>query len=454
MKLFGTAGIRGRINEYITPEFALRVGESFGKYLGAGKRVAVGRDSRFGAVSIAMAFISGLNAQGVHVDYCDIIPTPGLASYLVENKYPGGAMITGSHTPPEITGLILMNPDGSDIGGENARVIEQIFKKKEYLKSRCPMQNFGTFSNIFALNVYADILRTSVSFDTISQGKFRVLVDPVNGCAHQILPKVLMMAGCDVSTINGMPAPIPARKPEPRRHTLQQTATLVKEQKCDIGIATDTDADRVLFITPEGEVVSEDVIAAIFAREILLNKKGKIVTPINSSGLIDWVAKEYGGTVVNTRVGPPEISIGIRKNPDTVFAYEETGKYFFIPRMFADGLLSALKLLELIVRKKTNLKDLALEFPKFYQRKEAMHCPDAIKSKVMQCVLRCLKTEYPNEKIVKLDGYKVCFPDNSWLLIRKSGTEPLIRVFSDAPGEERANALVQTGLRILSECMK
>lgn len=454
MKLFGTAGIRGRINEYITPEFALQVGEAFGSYLGRGARVAVGRDPRFGSQSIAMAFIAGLNAQGVNVDYCDLIPTPGLASYISEEKLPGGAMITGSHTPPEISGLVLMNPDGSDIGGETAAKIEKIFETRKYISTRCPMEKFGSFVNLFALNLYADILRESADFEKISKGNFKVLVDPANGCAHQILPKLLISAGCEVTTINGMPSPRPARMPEPRRHTLQKTAKIVKEEKCDIGIATDMDADRVLFITSQGEVVSEDVIAAIFAREILSRKKGKIVTPVNSSGLIYWLAQQFGVEVIATRVGPPEISIGIRANPDTVFAYEETGKYFFIPRMFADGLLSTLKLLEILVEKKARLEQLVEEFPRFYQRKEAIECPDEIKEKVMKEVEKIIATEFQGEKIIGIDGYKVCFEDNAWLLIRKSGTEPLIRVFSDAPSETRAESLVQHGLKILREAIE
>ncbi len=454
MKLFGTAGIRGRINEYLTPEFALRVGEAFGHYIGQGAKVAVGRDSRFGAQSIAMAFISGLNSQGVNVDYCDILPTPGLASYIVDQKLPGGAMITGSHTPPEISGIVLMNSDGSDIGGDTGKKIERIFFRREYLRTRASMEKFGNFVNLFALNVYADILRSSVNFERLKSGRYRVLVDPVNGCAHQILPKILMSAGCEVLTINAMPSPLPERRPEPRKHTLQKTAEKVVAENCDIGIATDTDADRVLFITKEGEVISEDVIAAIFAREILSQKKGKIVTPINSSGLISWVANQFGVDVVGTRIGPPEISIAIRQNPDTVFAYEETGKYFFIPRMFADGLLSTLKLLEILINHGKTLKEISEEFPKFYQRKEAVYCEDKLKAKVMVQVYKIMKTEFSANTILKIDGYKVCFDDNSWLLVRKSGTEPLIRVFSDAPSEERANALVEKGLKILNQAME
>ncbi|MEM3445487.1 MAG: phosphoglucomutase [Thermoplasmata archaeon] len=454
MKLFGTAGIRGRINEYITPEFALQVGEAFGCYIGQGARVAVGRDSRFGAQSLAMAFIAGLNSQGVNVDYCDIIPTPGLASYIVDQKLPGGAMITGSHTPPEISGIVLMNPDGSDIGGSTGEMIEKIFEERKYVQTRCQMQKFGTFVNIFALNLYAEILRGSADLEKIKRRKFRVLVDTANGCAHQVLPKLLIGADCEVLSINSIPSPQPARMPEPRKHTLQKTAAQVKAEGCDLGIATDTDADRVLFITAEGDVVSEDVIAALFATRILREKKGKIVTPINSSGLIYWVAEEFGVEVVSTRVGPPEISIAIRANPDTVFAYEETGKYFFLPRMFADGLLSTLKLLEILASEGKTLKEVAEEFPRFYQRKEALHCEEGLKDRVMKRVLGKLKSEFPGEEIIEIDGYKVCFQDNSWLLVRKSGTEPLVRVFSDAPSEARANALVQKGLEILREAIE
>ncbi|OYT60437.1 hypothetical protein B6U71_00790 [Euryarchaeota archaeon ex4484_178] len=238
--------------------------------------------------------------------------------------------------------------------------------------------------------------------------------------------------------------PIPDRPSEPRRESLQKLKKL--SQNFDLGIGTDVDADRVLFAS-NGRIYSEDVIGAIFAREYT---KDKMVTPINSSSLIERVAKEYGFEVIYCPVGPPEIAEHIIKHRAT-YGYEETGKYIFPPdTLWGDSILSTINLLKIMNSSGKTLNELAGEFPEYYQIKRKIPVKREIKREVAEKIGEYLEKNKPDGaiKIIRVDGVKIIY-DNSWLLIRSSGTEDVIRVFSDAQSEKRAMKLVELGMNLV-----
>jgi phosphomannomutase len=216
----------------------------------------------------------------------------------------------------------------------------------------------------------------------------------------------------------------------------------------DIGIGTDVDADRVLFAS-NGKIYSEDVIGAIFAREYT---KDKMVTPINSSSLIEKVARDHGFQIIYCPVGPPEIAEYILKY-DATFGYEETGKYIFPPdTLWGDSILSTVNLLKIMNSKGVSLDELASEFPEYHQIKEKIIVKRNVKKLIVEKIADYLELHKPPEarNIIKIDGVKIIY-DNSWLLIRASGTEDVIRIFSDAPSERRAIELVEYGKKLVKK---
>lgn len=281
--------------------------------------------------------------------------------------------------------------------------------------------------------IYLKKLLSLVDVCLIRAGHYRVLADPGNGAASEVLPELLKQAGCQVIKYNCEMDKPPGREPEPRAKSLQATAKMVLKHHCDLGLGLDMDADRVLFIDETGAVLSEDLVGAILGKAEIKKPKDILVTPFNSSGIFKAVIEKAGGKVAECRVGPPEITAMIKKTK-AVFGYEESGKYFFSREfIWADGLLASLKMLEVMAKIEKSLSEIRQSYPKYYQVKLAFDCP---------------WEKMPRRWVGK--GEKLIVED-SWLFIRASGTEPLIRIFSDSPSQKRAEELAQKGKKMVEE---
>ena len=456
-RMFGTAGIRGLTNVEVTPGLALRMARAFGDWLGNGGLAAVGRDTRYGAPMLSLAASAGLVSAGMDVVDCGVIPTGGLAAYLRHARAKGAVLITGSHTPPDRIGFIAMLADGAYVPDEVAVNLEERYDAGEARATHVPPDRIGSVRTAHdSLEVYRTFLLEHVDAAPIRKRPPKVLVDPANGTASLVLPGLLRELGCQVVELNCVPGPVPARPSEPRAKTLGEACAKVREHGCDLGIATDVDADRVLFIDASGKTASEDVIGAVFADEVLSRAKKKLcVSPINSSGLLDWTCARAGARIEWCPPGQPA-TVEAVKRVGAVYSYEESGKYYFAEEaLWCDGPLAALKMLSLLGREGITLAQLVARYPSFTQVKVTVECPDAIKARVMER----LRERWGRELVegrkedVTIDGLKRVYQDNSWLLLRKSGTEPLVRVYSDAMDAARANALVESGKALLASVM-
>lgn len=298
----------------------------------------------------------------------------------------------------------------------------------------------------------------SVDANLIKAKKYRVLLDPVNGPATLVFPGLLKDLGCEVFLVNDNLSPKFNRPSEPRAGNLAETAAKVREHQCDFGIATDVDADRVLFIDADGRALSEDLVGAIFASEVISGDK-VCVTPVNSSGLIEEVVAGARGKLEYCRIGQPE-TIKAIKQSGACFSYEESGKYYFSGLAFwPDALLASLKLMEILARRGVRLSELAAEFKPFYQVKRLLRHDElfgpAVKGAGGDKFFRKIRELWDSElkeqavKDVVIDGLKRIYHDQSWLLIRQSGTEPLVRVYADAPSRERAEELASQGAALV-----
>jgi phosphomannomutase/phosphoglucomutase len=458
-KLFGTAGIRGLTNIEITPLMALKISQVYADWLGNKGTVAVGHDTRYGAETLTQTSIAGLRSGGVNVVDCGCIPTGGLASHIVMNKLSGGVLVTGSHMPYNMIGIIIVMPDGAYIPEEIAHDLEKRYDEYDKRQSKVLPEKMGEYKKADnPLVSYKKFLLGIADNDLIREKKFKVLVDPANGTAGLVLPELLRELGCEVYVINEKIKPIPDRPAEPRAINLKETAGKVKEYKCNLGIATDIDADRVLFIDEKGEVISEDLMGSIFAKSVMDKHKETdrlCVTPINSSGLIEYTCDKSKIKLEYCPVGQPA-TLKVVKHLKANFSYEESGKYYFADQaIWADGLLSALILLEIMAKTNKSLSQLASEFPKFYQVKHTVHCEHDVMDKVMKKVFELWKKQAIEGKVkdITVDGLKRVYKDNSWLLIRASGTEPLIRVYADAMSLNRAEELVKWGEEIVKKAL-
>lgn len=275
---------------------------------------------------------------------------------------------------------------------------------------------------------YIQAILEAVDTAAIRRRRLKILFDPCNGSAVEVGAKLFSRLG-ELVMINGRPGQEPPRPSEPRVWTLKETAKQVVNHHCDIGMATDVDADRVVFIDELGTVLSEDLTAVVLV-------EGKsAVTPINSSNLFKLVGRGRGIRVIDCPVGPPEIMAAVKKYRAD-FAYEESGKYFFCRHWpWADGLLAGAKMLAVMAADKRRLSQIRKDYPAYFQVKKAVACAGA-----------AIPEKFAG-------GVKFEFAGGSFLFIRASGTEPLIRIFSDSPSKRQAEKLAQQGEQLVREIL-
>ena len=435
MQLFGTAGIRGITNYDITPELALGIGLAYGSEFSG--KFAVARDTRYGAEMIKNAVVSGLLSTGHKVHDLGVVPLPVFARY-VSDFMDGGIMLTGSHTPPDIMGIVAVGAAGQDLNRAKSEKIEEIYQNRKFKYVKWDM--IGDSIQMDAVEHYTEFIEHQAR----NVDGFRIALDLANGAGAGIIDRILENLGIEVKCINCTKKHIPNRPSEPRSTTLGKLNAISKNY--DFGAGMDIDADRVLFT--HGYTVSEDIIGAIFATRFAR----RMVTPINSSSLVDYIAANYGIEVYYCPIGPPEIAESILRYKAN-FGYEETGKYIFPPEtLWGDSVLSIVKLLNIMDSEGKTIESLISEFPKYYQVKEKIKVPRYVKKKLIEYIEKQVKSKPPEGVIETLtvDGVKMIYKD-AWLLIRASGTEDVIRVFSDAESEKKAKVLVKFGIKLLND---
>jgi phosphomannomutase len=277
----------------------------------------------------------------------------------------------------------------------------------------------------------------------------RVALDPAGGTGAGIVSRLMNDLGCDVEAINDRQMNYAPRRMEPRVDSVNELVDLVQDTGADFGAAYDSDCDRVLFVDETGEPLSEDLAAVIFAEYLYALQGGNIVTPVNSSGLIK---KIWQGQVIDCIIGPPEISQAAREN-NAVFAYEESGKYFFPPRvMWADGLIATAFMARILASSRKSLSTIVSEFPRHVQIKRNIK---GTWQQMADLLVKVKEGFHPRNAVLNdIDGLKYVFDDGSWLLIRLSGTEPLMRIYVDSPSPTRARELSELGMNTVKRLME
>lgn len=449
---FGTAGIRGLTNTEIGPEVALALGRALPAVLGVGE-VVIGRDTRHGGVMLCAALAAGLASRGVRVVDVGMLPTPAISTAVVARGAVGGVTVTGSHTAWERTGLIPVDAAGATLGGERARAVEAAMRSPPAPVAPEAIPRPVTAPE--AREAYVDGLLRQVSTEGLRARGYRVAVDPANGAASRLSGDVLEAAGCEVVRVHDEPAPKPERASEPRGGGLAVLAERVRVTGCDLGVGFDPDADRAVFLDADGVAISEDVIGALLARATL-EAGDTCVTPVNASGIMGTICEQQGARHVLCRIGQAAIAEAMAAEGAS-YAYEESGKYFFGDvGPWCDGIGTTLRVLGTMLSAQSSLRTLADALPACVQRKQNVRLPTRHVAAVMERVrARFDGFEAPDLLDRRtLDGLQLVFADRAWLLLRPSGTEPLLRVYADAPTEERADALVARGRAWVDEALQ
>lgn len=449
-RLFGTFGIRRIANEVLTPEMATKLALSFGTFIG-GESVVVGRDARKTSEMLYNAVIAGLLSSGCQVVELGVTATPAL-QWACRQWNMWGAMVTASHNPPEWNGIKFMEKSGKGLDREKEGEVERIFFTETFRRASWFAIPQETVKRDIRWDYIAAIM-SRVDVSAIRKRNFRVVLDCANGAPSLITPYLLSEMGCRVVTLNAHPdGNFPGRNPEPTPENLKDITTLIRHGDFDLGFAQDGDGDRLIVITGEGEFVPGDLSVSLVARELAERPvPGPIVTTVATTHILQEIARTTDRKVITTAVGDLVVAKALQEHGG-IFGCEENGGMIFPDFVWGrDGAMAAAFILHILATRGKSLSELLKELPPYYQVKRKV----TIDPEKRDAVLKAVDAKTAQEKNrITIDGFKVIFDDGSWVLVRPSGTEPLIRVFAEAREKEKAEALVAEYLKLIEEAQK
>lgn len=433
-QIFGTNGVRGVVGDSMTPGLVLRIGQALGVMRPG--TVAIGRDTRTSGPVLTHALKAGLMAVGCDVVDCGVLPTPAL-QYIVRDTYAAGAMITASHNPPEYNGVKIVERDGTEMGDTEVIALEgRLFRDEHVLAD---WRGLGTEQAAPELvERYLDGILAHFP-EGVGAGT-TVAVDPGSGPACLTTPALLARMGCEVHTINGEPdGTFPGRLPEPTEKGLRPLAALVRETGAAFGVAHDGDADRAVFIDDRGRFLEENREFALIARHVCQGRQGVIVTPVSTSQLIEDVAAATGCTVRYTRVGSIYVArtmLGlIAAGVPVAFGGEGNGGLIYPDHQFCrDGGMTAATMIEVLTESGRSLSALVDELPPYH------FISERIRTKRPDEVIAAVEAAFPDFSADRTDGVRLA-KGKTWALVRRSGTEPIVRVMVEAEDRAAAEAM-------------
>ncbi|BDC19115.1 phosphoglucosamine mutase [Acidianus sp. HS-5] len=447
-KLFGTDGIRGTINKELTIELAQKMGQAIGTFFGKGSTILIGRDARAGGDMYTRSVESGLLSAGVKVYEGGFAPTPALQYAVKTLGYDAGVIITASHNPAEYNGIKVIDKDGVEISRDKENEIEDIYFSGKFYSEDWRTLTFDVKKEDRVVDNYVKGVLSHVDVEKIKKKEFKVLIDGANSVGSITSPIVARELGCKIYGINTNLDPLfTARTPEPTFNSLKETASLAKELKVDLGVAHDGDADRAIFIDSLGRVQWGDRSGALLSYWASTKESGyprRIFTAVSSSVLVQDYLKKYNIEVVWTKVGSVDIAHKLMEEKG-IAGFEENGGFIFpLHQYVRDGAMSFALMLEMLASENISSAELFDNLPKYYTVKTKVHIN---KDTNVEKIYEAVKSAYPGD-IVTIDGVKVITPDY-WFLVRKSGTEPIVRVMVEAKNEEKAQNLANDLVKLV-----
>ena len=433
-KLFGTNGVRGVFSEDFSLEFVNDLVMSLASYFKKGK-ILVGYDGRHSSPIVAKIVSSALNYSGLDCYMAGLVPTPCLEYATKKLGYDGGLMITASHNPPQYNGIKPVASDGVEISREDERKIEQIFDEKNWIKT----DTFGkSFEETNVISTYIAGITSLIDVDSIKAKKFKVCLDLGNGAQSVTARQLCEKLECDVHTINEeINGDFSGRGSEPTPQNLEELSNLVIDTNSNFGIAFDGDGDRSIFCDETGKILTGDSSALLLCDYLLQQyPNSQVVTCLNSGNVIENIVKKSNSRVVRTKVGSVEVSRRM-VNDDALVGYEENGGFMFGNHNHVrDGAMTLALMLDLLSKSESNLSQNIQNLPPSFTTKTKMEC-SLEQSKI---VISELLKEFPDSNTS--DGIKIQVDENNWVMIRPSGTEPIIRIYGESNSQQNLDSLI------------
>lgn len=442
-ELFGTDGIRGIANEYLTPELAYKVGRSSAYVLSEGKKgsIVVGRDTRKSGDMLEAALVAGICSTGLDIISVGIVPTPAVAYLTRKYKALAGVVISASHNPIEYNGIKFFNENGFKLNDDIEKEIENYILKDKEVPLRPIGGDIG--KKIIAENgekEYTDFLKETIDVDLTG---IKIAIDCGNGAAFNIAPKLFKDLNAEVKVINNEPNGININV-DCGSTNPNMVKELVLDMGADIGLAFDGDADRLIAVDDKGKIIDGDHILSICATQ--LKKEGRLTnntvvgTVMTNMGLDNYL-KENGMNIVKTKVGDRYVIEEMYRN-NYILGGEQSGHIIFLEyNTTGDGILTALQLVSVMKKtgkKMSQLNNLMTTLPQVLKNAR---------------VKEELKQSYLNDQVIRKEIEKLekIFHGEGRVVIRPSGTEPLVRVMIEGKDNEQIHNMAVELVDIIEE---
>lgn len=443
------SGIRGTIGgpqgDNLTPIDIVKFTTAYVRFMSekhAGKRltIVVGRDARISGTMVGDIIEGTLLGCGADVINVGLCTTPGTEMAVITHKADGGIIITASHNPKQWNALKLLNEKGeflNDVEGKRVLALAEDeaydFPQVDSIGKVVLREDFNPthIEQVLALDM--------VDVDAVKERKFKVVVDAVNSVGGVVIPELLEKLGCEVVKLNCEPNGQFAHNPEPLPENLTEISEVIRREKADLGVVVDPDVDRLALVCEDGSMFGEEYTLVAVSDYILSHTKGNTVSNLSSSRALRDVTEAHGGVYTASAVGEVNV-VAMMKQTGAVIGGEGNGGVIYPALHYGrDALVGVALFLTFLAKKNCSMSALRAGYPAYFASKNKIELTPAID---VDKVLLEMKERYAGENVNDIDGVKIDFPAN-WVHLRKSNTEPIIRVYTEAKSAAEADKLAQ-----------
>lgn len=437
----GTIG--GKVDENLTPLDVVKFTSAFGTWLQNNKNkkdltLVVGRDARISGSMVNSLVTATLQGLGIHVVDLGLSTTPTVEVMVPELNADGGIILTASHNPKQWNALKLLNEKGEFITGENGTEVLALAESQDF--DYAEVDDLGKYEirdDGFDIHIQKILDLPMVDAEAIKAKKFKVVVDAVNSTGGIAIPQLLGELGCEVVKLYCEPNGHFPHNPEPLKEHLGDICELVKTEKADVGIVVDPDVDRLALVDENGELFGEEYTLVAVADYLLRHQKGAAVSNLSSSRALRDVTRNLGSEYFASAVGEVNV-VTLMKEKNAVIGGEGNGGIIYPELHYGrDSLVGVALFLTHLAKENKTVSELRATYPSYFMGKKKIELTPDID---VDSLLTKVEKEYQTEDISTIDGVKIDF-ENNWVHLRKSNTEPIIRIYTEAFSQEEADNL-------------
>ncbi len=437
----GTIG--GKVNDNLTPLDVVKFASAFGTWLQNNKNkknlvLVIGRDARISGQMVSSLVSSTLQGLGINVIDLGLSTTPTVEVMVPELNADGGIILTASHNPKQWNALKLLNEKGEFINAENGADVLALAESEDFNYAEVDdLGKYETRNDGFDIHIQKILDLPMVDAEAIKSKKFKVVLDAVNSTGGISLPPLLEKLGCEVVKLYCEPNGHFPHNPEPLKEHLTDICELVKTEKADLGIVVDPDVDRLALVDENGELFGEEYTLVAVADYLLKNKNGAAISNLSSSRALRDVAKNHNSDYFASAVGEVNV-VNLMKEKNAVIGGEGNGGIIYPDLHYGrDSLVGIALFLTHLAKENKTVSELRATYPAYFMGKKKIELTPEID---VDALLTKMQNEYQNEEVSTVDGVKIDFAEN-WVHLRKSNTEPIIRIYTEAKSQEEADHL-------------